>query len=381
MKCVRPCCRKEIPDGASFCPWCGKKQPEAAPQQRKKRRRPTGSGTVYQKKDEGRVRSWVARSGRGELIGSFETSAEAVLALDDYNAKHTSVARLRYTFGDVYEKWKELHYKDIGPKGRDSYERAFAKALELHKRPMRELKTEDYQAVITALADAGKSRSMCEKQRQLFSQLCKWAMQNDIITINYAEGLRLPAPSPKKERTLTDDELGKIKAIADDSSKGNRFRQVAQLAMVLTYTGMRIDELLSMRCDDVHLKERYMQGGEKTEAGKNRIIPILDPIYKIIAFWMLDSGCEWLIPSKAGTKLDKRNVATKFRALMQECHIEGVHPHTLRHTASSKMVECGLEKTAVQAILGHKNFSTTANKYVSHNDPAYLLQEMQKMKY
>ena len=124
-----------------------------------------------------------------------------------------------------------------------------------------------------------------------------------------------------------------------------------------------------------------MQGGEKTEAGKNRIIPILDPIYKIIAFWMLDSGCEWLIPSKAGTKLDKRNVATKFRALMQECHIEGVHPHTLLHTASSKMVECGLEKTAVQAILGHKNFSTTANKYVSHNDPAYLLQEMQKMKY
>lgn len=40
-----------------------------------------------------------------------------------------------------------------------------------------------------------------------------------------------------------------------------------------------------------------------------------------------------------------------------------------------------MEKTAVQAILGHKNFSTTANKYVSHNDLAYLLQEMQKMKY
>ena len=58
--------------------------------------------------------------------------------------------------------------------------------------------------------------------------------------------------------------------------------------------------------------------------------------------------------------------------------------HALREegdTASSKMVECGLEKTAVQAILGHKNFSTTANKYVSHNDPAYLLQEMRKMKY
>ena len=47
MKCVRPCCREAIPDVASFCPWFGKKQLEAAPQQRKKRSRPKGSGTVY----------------------------------------------------------------------------------------------------------------------------------------------------------------------------------------------------------------------------------------------------------------------------------------------------------------------------------------------
>lgn len=393
MKCVRPCCRKEIPDGASFCPWCGKKQPEATPQQRKKRRRPKGSGSVYQKKDEGRVRSWVARSGNGEMIGSFETSAEAILALDDYNAKHTSVARLRYTFGDVYGKWKELHYKDIGPKGRDSYERAFAKASELHKRPMRELKTEDYQAVITALADAGKSRSMCEKQRQLFSQLCKWAMQNDIITINYAEGLRLPAPSPKKERTLTDDELNKIKAVADDNSKGNRFRQVAQFAMVLTYTGMRIDELLSMRRDDVHLNEGYMIGGEKTDAGRQRVIPILEPIRMIVAEWMLCSlDSEFLLPTSTGRKKNADTVEHSFRRLMIVLGInpdpekvgrkdmgELITPHSLRRTAATRLVEGKAEPTAVQAILGHADFSTTADYYTSHN-VEYLTEEMKKYK-
>lgn len=393
MKCVRPCCQKEIPDGASFCPWCGKKQPEAAPQQRKKRRRPKGSGSVYQKKDEGRVKSWVARSGNGEMIGSFETSAEAILALDDYNAKHTSVARLRYTFGDVYGKWKELHYKDIGPKGRDSYERAFAKASELHKRPMRELKTEDYQAVITALADAGKSRSMCEKQRQLFSQLCKWAMQNDIITINYAEGLRLPAPSPKKERTLTDDELNKIKAVADDNSKGNRFRQVAQFAMVLTYTGMRIDELLSMRRDDVHLNEGYMIGGEKTDAGRQRVIPILEPIRMIVAEWMLCSlDSEFLLPTSTGRKKNADTVEHSFRRLMIVLGInpdpekvgrkemgELITPHSLRRTAATRLVEGKAEPTAVQAILGHADFSTTADYYTSHN-VEYLTEEMKKYK-
>nr|DAK69644.1 MAG TPA: Integrase [Caudoviricetes sp.] len=366
-----------MPDDASFCPYCGKKQPEAAPQQRKKRRRPKGSGSVY-KLSGTRSKPYVALTAKRDVLGTFATPGEAVQALDAYNVQNTPAARLKCTFADAYAQWKaQPKFDKLGTDMKKGYELAYTKASPLYDRQLRDLKTADYQQVIDQMVEKGLSRSSCEKQRTLFSQICEWAMAQDIINKNYAMLLQLPAATGKAERTLTAQEIEQINSRQDDPKLG----QTAKIAMVLLYTGMRIDELLSMRCDDVHLKERYMQGGEKTEAGKNRIIPILDPIYKIIAFWMLDSGCEWLIPSKAGTKLDKRNVATKFRALMQECHIDGVHPHTLRHTASSKMVECGLEKTAVQAILGHKNFSTTANKYVSHNDPAYLLQEMRKMKY
>lgn len=380
MKCFQ--CWEEIPDGASYCPWCGKRQPgRAAPAQRRKRRRPKGSGSVY-KLGGARSKPYVAvvpdKEKKRVAIGTYSTPGEAIQALDAYNAQHTPAARLRYTFADVYEKWREQpKFARLSQDMVKGYELAYKKAAPLYSRQMRDLKTEDYQKIIDQMIESGLSRSSCEKERTLFSQLCEWAMAQDIINKNYASLLQLPASAGKAERTLTAAEIERISGYQDDP----KFGQTAKIAMALLYTGMRIDELLSMRCDDVHLKERYMQGGEKTEAGKNRIIPILDPIYKIIAFWMLDSGCEWLIPSKNGTKLDKRNVATKFRLLMQECQIEGVHPHTLRHTASSKMVECGLEKTAVQAILGHKNFSTTANKYVSHNDPAYLLREMEKMKY
>nr|DAP44563.1 MAG TPA: 50S ribosomal protein L19 [Caudoviricetes sp.] len=46
MQCIR--CKREIPDGAAFCPWCSKRLPDTAPPaQRKKRRRPKGSGTGY----------------------------------------------------------------------------------------------------------------------------------------------------------------------------------------------------------------------------------------------------------------------------------------------------------------------------------------------
>lgn len=387
MTCIR--CKREIPEGAAFCQWCGKRQPETAPPaQRKKRRRPKGSGSVYEKKDAVRAKPWVAKNSANEVIGTFATSSEAVIALSEYNAKHSTASRFRYTFSDVYKKWNELHYKDIGPKGRDSYKRAYEVAKSLHDCSMRDLKTEDYQKVITAIADTGKSRSYCEKQRQLFSQLCKWAMQNDIISINYAEGLRLPSASPKKERTLTSDEIQRIQTVADNADPSNRLRITAQIALVLVYTGMRIDELLSMRRDDVYLSDGYMVGGEKTDAGRQRIIPILDPIKKIVSGWMLDSvGFEYLLPTASGKKKDINTVEHSFRRLMLLCGInkedtpkeKKVTPHSLRRTFATKLVECGAEPTAVQAILGHADFTTTADYYTAHSTE-YVISQMKKLK-
>ena len=385
MECIR--CRREVPEGGMFCPWCGKRQAAAPPPQRRQRRRPKGSGSVYRLAGN-RARPYIALTASKESLGTYATAGEAVQALDAYNAQRTPAARLRYTFEDVYQRWSAQHYQDVGPKGRESYERAFAKAESLYRREMRELRQEDYQAVVDALAGAGKSRSLCEKQRQLFSQMCQWAMKQDIITQNYASGLRLPGAAAKKERILTGAEIARIRACAENTDKGNRYCSIARLAMVLLYTGMRIDELLSMRRENVHLDQGYMIGGEKTSTGRNRIIPILEPVRGIIGGWMLDSlGTEWLLPTAAGRKRDVNTVEHSFRTLMNVCGINTedtpkearATPHTLRHTAATAMIEAGVAPTAVQAILGHKDFTTTANIYTSHNDPQYLLQEMQKI--
>ena len=165
MECVR--CRRELPADAMFFPWCGKRQPETAPPlQRKHRRRPKGSGSVY-KLGGKRAHPYLALTPEREVLGTYETAGEAVKALDAYISQNVPVSRLKYTFSDVYAKWSETHYQDVGEKGRDSYERAYQKAEVLWDRPIRELVTADYQVVIDALVSAGLSRSMYEKQRQL----------------------------------------------------------------------------------------------------------------------------------------------------------------------------------------------------------------------
>lgn len=78
---------------------------------------PKGSGSVYKLKGT-RVRPWVAMTGKRDILGTYATSGEAVQALDAYNAQNVPLARMRYTFSDVYAKWSEAHYKEVGERAR-----------------------------------------------------------------------------------------------------------------------------------------------------------------------------------------------------------------------------------------------------------------------
>lgn len=196
MQCMR--CRRVIPDDAVFCCYCGVRMEGAPAAQRRRRRRPRGTGSVW-KDARNKSRPFVAVAADGTRIGTFATSGEAVKALDDVNASKISPERQTYTLADVYDRWSELHYPKITVKAQQSYANAYRKAAALHDRRIAELKTEDYQRVLSQMMTAGASRSLCEKERQLFSQLCQYAINQDIIHTNYSTALVLPeAGAPKR---------------------------------------------------------------------------------------------------------------------------------------------------------------------------------------
>lgn len=101
----------------------------------------------------------------------------------------------------------------------------------------------------------------------------------------------------------------------------------------------------------------------------------------ILADWMLDSvGSELLLPPAHGGKQRSVSATEKaFKKLMERCGIEGAVPHAMRRSAATRLVEGKAEPTAVQAILGHADFSTTADYYTGH-DTDYLKSEMEKFK-
>ena len=105
MGCIK--CGRDITDGAIFCPWCGKKQVQ---EKRKALKRANGTGTVYKLSDHRRIRPWVAAKNK-IVIGYYERKTDALDALARLNGKQIT-ERYNMTFAEVFECWKEEHYKE-----------------------------------------------------------------------------------------------------------------------------------------------------------------------------------------------------------------------------------------------------------------------------
>ena len=342
MQCVK--CKKDIPDGSAFCCWCGKKQ-EAQP--RKTVKRANGTGTVYKLQGR-RTRPWVAAKGK-TIIGYFDKKTSALEALARLQGRRIDEI-YNWTFKEVYEAWKDEHFREIGERGIESYKWAFDILKPLHNRKFRELRTADYQEVIDKYRD--KSYSTLSKFKQLATQMSQWGIRQELITTNFASFIKLPE-NVKKEKDIFSAE--EIEALEKDGS------QEAKVVLMMVYTGMRIGELFNLRVENVH--ETYVIGGEKTKAGRNRIIPIRSEGRVFFAEFKQRATNEFLISGYSGQKVAANFRKRDYYPLLDRLGISKKTPHTARHTFASWAVANNIKPELLQKMLGHADYSTTANIY------------------
>jgi integrase len=356
--------------------WCGRKQVTAE----RTKRRPNGTGSVY-KMSGARAKPWRAVAsvnGKRVPIGCYTTQTDALKALAAYEPQG-SVIRSDMTLEEVYEAWSETKTQSLSESSRVMYKSAWNHFDHIRNLAIAELRTQDYQKIIDALRSS-HSRSSCEKVKILASQLCKWALQNDIIDKNYAEYISLPVEKKTEERKyFTDEEIEKLWNYQHD--------RTAQIVLVMIYTGMRINELFALKICDVHLDEKispsrtvsYVVGGEKTEAGRNRIIVLHSRILPFVRQWCEEGGAH-LLCNKHGGMMDDRNWRERlYYPLLDDLGILRVSPHKARHTFASRGAKAGISPTVLQKLMGHENYETTAD-YYTHVDIAQLADGVEMLK-
>lgn len=343
MQCVK--CRAELPDGAVYCPACGKKQ---TLQQRKALKRPNGTGTVY-KLSGRRKRPWVASKAR-VVIGYYETKTEALQALE-HVSEQTITDKYNMTFAEVYDAWSKEHFSKIKEGARRQHKASYKAFSALHNRKFRSLRASDFQPVLDAHKDTPET---LKKYRQLINQMSDWAMREDITTKNYVKYVEL-ASKPKKARDkFTDEEYQKIK---DDSS------ETAKIVVMMLSTGVRPNELFKLELKDYH--ETYIITGSKTEAGMNRTIPINPDGREAFKYFADRATDSLLLSGYEGNKLVSNFRKRDYTRLLERLGIPYKVPYTARHTYGSRSVKGGMAPENLKQIMGHTDYTTTVNNYIS----------------
>ena len=133
---------------------------------------------------------------------------------------------------------------------------------------------------------------------------------------------------------------------------------------VLYSTGCRVSELCDINISDIDLDEKYLK--LKGKGSKQRIVPIGSMLYKNLMQYLnvretfLQNRGEPLFLSKSKNKLDRTAVFRIIKKTAKNISIQtDVHPHTLRHSAATHMLEGGCDLRTVQEFLGHSSVSTT----------------------
>lgn len=362
MICAK--CKADLPDGALYCLLCGKKQ---TPEKRKHRKRANGTGTIY-KMPGNRAKPWAAKR-NNVFLGSFKTYAEAQKALErTTDADITDKYNL--TFAQIYELWKPVHAREVSKSQMANYSTAFNQCAVLHSMKFRSLRKSDFQAVIIALEDAGKSKSTCEKPIQLFGQLSKWALDECIINQNHAQNVTTTAEQKSVRQPFADEQ---IKAIQKSKLRA------APITLILIATGARPNELFKVPLEDCY--DTYFVGGSKTKAGTGRIIavsPIGLTAYQSLLQAARESNGTRLIDGYNGNRDTVNFRKRDFKNLMDEIGCPKMTPYHCRHTFATLAVRGGVTPQLLTRMMGHADIKT-ADKSYTHLNADDILGEITKI--
>lgn len=242
------------------------------------------------------------------------------------------------------------------------YQRDLARLREFcQKRHVGDWQSFDAQHVrtlVSELRQRGLSGRSIQRLLSSVRTFYRFLLRENEVTRNPAAGIRAPKSPRRLPKNLSPDQAVQVVEVTGDDEVARRDRAVLEL---LYSSGLRLAEVVSLNLEDLQSDGtvRVLGKGNKT-----RVVPIGGPAQAALAEWfrvravLAAPGEMAVFVGRDGQRLS-RNVV--YQLVRRRGRVVGqpVHPHMLRHSFASHLLESSGDLRAVQELLGHASIGTT----------------------
>jgi len=240
---------------------------------------------------------------------------------------------------------------------------------------------DDVTAYIGSLRARGLAPSSVERKVAAVKGMHKFLVRENVTENHPTSGLPLPKVPLRLPEVISVDEIDKLLSQPfPDGPVGLRDRAALE---VLYGCGFRVSELTGLDLTDLNLKEGFIRVLGK--GNKERVVPIGGMAHHALLAY-LEHGRAFLRPARSlkgssesavflstkGNRLSRQAVFLLVRSYGSRVGLE-LHPHTLRHSFATHMLEGGADLRSLQEMLGHADISTT--QVYTHVDRRHIREE------
>lgn len=218
---------------------------------------------------------------------------------------------------------------------------------------------------IAAMTTRKLARRTIARKASALRRYFLWMVRSGHLSSDPSAGLHAPGASGRLPRVLRDDELIQVLDNPPGTTANDppaiRSRDDAVLEL-LYGSGLRVSEVCGLRPEDLDLARRRVTVWGKGD--KQRVVPLSAPAVDALDQWLghgrrvlatASSPSDAVFLNQKGTRLGTRDV----RRLLDRRAPSPTHPHALRHTFATHLLDGGADLRAVQELLGHSDLSTT----------------------
>ncbi len=226
----------------------------------------------------------------------------------------------------------------------------------------------DRDDVLAFLADSrakGESARTMARRLSCIKGFFAFLKDSGRVSESPAEGIKgskIPEVLPK---VLKEEEMQRV--LRAGRTGETTQRRAGMLVELMYATGLRVSEAVTLRMEHLLLDEGVILV-ESGKGGKGRAVVVPPSTGKQLMSYLEEvrpivlggKACRWVFPTRNGKPLARQSAWKAIRSLGEKAGLKKeLHPHLLRHTCATHLLEHGCDLITVQTLLGHADISTT----------------------